>query len=61
VEARGHEDHVGAMIVRDEAAVLEDCLRSIEPAVDEIVVVDTASVRHSSRAGGGGQAVPARP
>jgi len=31
------------MIVRDEAAMLEDCLRSARAAVDEIVVVDTGS------------------
>src|SRR5215470_14907944 len=32
-----------AMIVRDEAAVLDACLASIEGMVDEIVVVDTGS------------------
>lgn len=32
-----------AMIVRDEAARLPDCLRSASGAVDEIVVVDTGS------------------
>lgn len=33
-----------ALIVRDEAEFLEDCLRSIEPHVGQIVVVDTGSV-----------------
>jgi tetratricopeptide (TPR) repeat protein len=33
-----------ALIVRDESAVLEDCLASIRDVVDEIVVVDTGSV-----------------
>jgi tetratricopeptide (TPR) repeat protein len=33
-----------ALIVRDEAEFIEDCLRSIEPHVDQIVVVDTGSV-----------------
>lgn len=33
-----------ALIVRDEARYLPDCLRSIRPVVDEIVVVDTGSV-----------------
>jgi glycosyltransferase involved in cell wall biosynthesis len=33
-----------ALIVRDESAVLADCLRSIRDVVDEIVVVDTGSV-----------------
>lgn len=33
-----------ALIVRDESAVLEDCLTSIRDVVDEIVVVDTGSV-----------------
>jgi glycosyltransferase involved in cell wall biosynthesis len=32
-----------AMIVRDEGAVLEDCLRSIRDEVDEIVITDTGS------------------
>lgn len=32
------------MIVRDEQDYLEDCLRSVEQHVDEIVVVDTGSV-----------------
>ncbi|HLX31231.1 MAG TPA: glycosyltransferase family 2 protein [Gaiellaceae bacterium] len=32
-----------ALIVRDESAVLAECLASIEPVVDEIVVVDTGS------------------
>jgi hypothetical protein len=32
------------LIVRDEEAVLEDCLRSLSGIVDEIVVVDTGSV-----------------
>src|SRR5687767_15873054 len=32
-----------AMIVRDEAAVLKDCLESIRPFVEHIVVVDTGS------------------
>jgi len=29
------------LITRDEAGFLADCLRSIQSAVDEIVVVDT--------------------
>lgn len=33
-----------ALIVRDEAAVLEECLASIRDVVDEIVVVDTGSL-----------------
>jgi glycosyltransferase involved in cell wall biosynthesis len=33
-----------ALIVRDEAAVLADCLASVRDVVDEIVVVDTGSV-----------------
>jgi glycosyltransferase involved in cell wall biosynthesis len=33
-----------ALIVRDESAFLADCLESIRPVVDEIVVVDTGSV-----------------
>ncbi len=32
-----------ALIVRDEAGVLEDCLASVRAVVDEIVVVDTGS------------------
>ena len=32
------------LIVRDEEAVLEDCLRSLSGVADEIVVVDTGSV-----------------
>jgi len=32
------------MVVRDEAERLEDCLRSVEGFVDDIVVVDTGSV-----------------
>lgn len=32
------------LIVRDEAATLADCLQSIRPHVDEVVVVDTGSV-----------------
>ena len=36
-----------ALIVRDEEAVLDDCLASIRPVVDEIVVVDTGSVDRS--------------
>ena len=32
-----------ALIVRDESAVLADCLASIRPVVDEIIVVDTGS------------------
>jgi|HubBroStandDraft_4_1064222.scaffolds.fasta_scaffold53589_2 hypothetical protein len=35
------------MIVRDEEAVLEACLASIDPVVDEIVIVDTGSVDRS--------------
>lgn len=31
------------MIVKDESGFIEDCLRSLEDAVDEIVVVDTGS------------------
>jgi tetratricopeptide (TPR) repeat protein len=38
-----------AMIVRDEAAVLDECLRSIRDVVDEIVVVDTGSTDESPR------------
>jgi glycosyltransferase involved in cell wall biosynthesis len=33
-----------AMIVRDDESTLEDCLRSIRPHVDEIVVCDTGSI-----------------
>jgi tetratricopeptide (TPR) repeat protein len=36
-----------ALIVRDESGVLEECLASIRPIVDEIVVVDTGSVDES--------------
>lgn len=36
-----------ALIVRDEAAVLPECLESIRHVVDEIVVVDTGSVDDS--------------
>jgi tetratricopeptide (TPR) repeat protein len=36
-----------ALIVRDEAVVLEDCLRSIRGVADEIVVVDTGSADDS--------------
>jgi tetratricopeptide (TPR) repeat protein len=36
-----------ALIVRDEEAVLDDCLASIRSVVDEIVVVDTGSVDRS--------------
>jgi glycosyltransferase involved in cell wall biosynthesis len=32
-----------ALIVRDEAGVLEECLASIRPVADEIIVVDTGS------------------
>src|SRR5262245_1489579 len=32
-----------AMIVRDEEAYLDDCLKSIVDEVDEIVIVDTGS------------------
>src|SRR5260221_9659932 len=32
-----------AMIVRDESAFIEDCLRSLHGVVDEIVLVDTGS------------------
>lgn len=32
------------MIVRDEAAVLERCLRSVVDLVEEIVIVDTGSI-----------------
>jgi glycosyltransferase involved in cell wall biosynthesis len=51
-----------AMIVRDEEAVLEDCLRSIRDEVDEIVVTDTGS-RDQSRdiAAGFGARVLERP
>jgi len=35
------------LIVRDEEAVLEDCLRSLSGVLDEIVVVDTGSVDSS--------------
>jgi tetratricopeptide (TPR) repeat protein len=33
-----------SMIVRDEAAQIEDCLRSVQGFVDEMVVVDTGSI-----------------
>jgi glycosyltransferase involved in cell wall biosynthesis len=36
-----------AMIVRDEEAVLEECLRSIRDEVDEIVITDTGSIDRS--------------
>jgi glycosyltransferase involved in cell wall biosynthesis len=36
-----------AMIVRDEEAVLEECLRSIRDEVDEIVITDTGSTDRS--------------
>lgn len=36
-----------ALIVRDEASVLRECLESIRSVVDEIVVVDTGSVDDS--------------
>ena len=36
-----------ALIVRDEAAYLPDCLKSIRDVVDDIVVVDTGSVDDS--------------
>jgi glycosyltransferase involved in cell wall biosynthesis len=36
-----------AMIVRNEAAVLTDCLRSIKDEVDEIIITDTGSSDHS--------------
>jgi tetratricopeptide (TPR) repeat protein len=36
-----------ALIVRDEEAVLDDCLASIRSVVDEIVVVDTGSADRS--------------
>lgn len=42
-----------AMIVRDEAHVLAECLLSIAPVVDEIVVVDTGS-RDATRQIAGG-------
>ncbi len=35
------------MIVKDEESVLEDCLASIEPVVDEIVIADTGSTDRS--------------
>jgi glycosyltransferase involved in cell wall biosynthesis len=38
-----------ALIVRDEEAVLADCLQSIRDVVDEIIVVDTGSVDESRR------------
>ncbi len=41
-----------ALIVRDEAAVLADCLASIRPVVDEIIVVDTGSVDRSPEIAG---------
>jgi tetratricopeptide (TPR) repeat protein len=37
------------MIVRDEAAFLEECLSSISEVVDEIVIVDTGSTDGSKR------------
>jgi glycosyltransferase involved in cell wall biosynthesis len=51
-----------AMIVRDEEAVLEDCLQSMRDEVDEIVVTDTGS-RDRSRdiAAGFGARVLERP
>ncbi len=36
-----------ALIVRDEARVLEGCLASIRPVVDEIIIVDTGSTDSS--------------
>ena len=36
-----------AMIVRDEEAVLRDCLTSIQDVVDEIIIVDTGSTDRS--------------
>jgi hypothetical protein len=39
-----------ALIVRDEEAVLDECLASIREVVDEIVVVDTGSVDHTCEA-----------
>ncbi len=38
-----------ALIVRDEEAVLADCLRSIRDVVDEIVIVDTGSTDRSKQ------------
>ena len=38
-----------AMIVRDEEAFLDECLRSISGMVDEVVVVDTGSTDGSKR------------
>lgn len=35
------------MIMRDEAAVLDDCLTSLDGVVDEVVIVDTGSVDES--------------
>ena len=32
-----------SLIVRDEAANLDDCLNCLHPVVDEIIVVDTGS------------------
>jgi glycosyltransferase involved in cell wall biosynthesis len=37
------------LITRDEARFLPDCLRSIRPAVDEVVVVDTGSADDTVR------------
>lgn len=36
-----------AMIVRDEEAVLEECLRSVEGICDEVVIADTGSTDHT--------------
>jgi glycosyltransferase involved in cell wall biosynthesis len=38
-----------ALIVRDEAAVLDECLVSIQAVVDEVVVVDTGSADDSPK------------
>jgi len=35
------------MIVKNEANVLQRCLKSVRPYVDEIIVVDTGSIDHS--------------
>ena len=37
-----------SMIVRDEAAQIEDCLRSVQGFVDEMVVVDTGSTDNTA-------------
>src|SRR6478752_10892384 len=35
------------MIVKNEEAVIERCLTSVRPVVDEIIIVDTGSMDHT--------------